>query len=336
MRPIGKLAWHRPFAKSYQPAASAPVLWRDRLVVADRADALLGLDATTGAQVWTRSAPPGFHGTPCLADDGRVFAGTGRPGLTGGPAAQLFAIAAADGAILWRRETPSGMVAGPALVGDRLITSALDGCLYAFARDDGALAWRTPLEGVAAATPTVGADGLLWIGSSTGHVHAVRADDGAIVQSLQLAAPIKRAVASSARGLVAVTIDGTVAAIAGGKVAWTRGLGGHNPSAATVAGGRVLLGAGDANQGTSGLYVLDADDGEVRGHLAVRGWIHGAPSVDDGVVYFGATDHSLHAVDLGSCTELWSYGTSYDLWSTPLCVDASLYFTAQNGCYAIV
>jgi len=330
---LGTRTWHFAYGKSPHAASASPVPWGNRVVVADRRDALVGLSSETGALIWAVTVAPGFNGTPCIDDDGQIYAGTGRPGI--GHSGQLLAIAATDGAISWKRELPSAWCAGPTLVGGAVVATAQDGCVYAFARSDGALRWRTRIDGLAMTTPTLGPDHLVWIGVEAGRLHGLRADDGEVVATIALAAPLNRTLAAGPHGVVATTLDGRVACVVDGAIAWTTALGGHHPSAPSLVGDRVLIGGGAADVDRAGLHVLDAATGDQRGFVAVPGVIHGAPALGDGLAYVTSTDHRVHALDLETGSERWSYGTGAELWAAPRADDATLYVAAHNGCYAL-
>lgn len=62
--------------------------------------------------------------------------------------------------------------------------------------------------------------------------------------------------------------------------------------------------------------------------------IVGSPVVSGGIVYFGALDGHLHAVDLATGAAKWKFKSRMPIASTPAVVDGTLYFTSSTGALA--
>ena len=128
------------------------------------------------------------------------------------------------------------------------------------------------------------ADGVVYVGSRTGELHAVNLADGSVKWKYKASADgIGESSPAVAGGLVYVgDLSGVVHAVdvATGKAAWTFKTGGEVKSSPVVAGDRVLIGSYDSN-----LYALGAKDGKVLWKVQTEGYVHATPAVVDGVAY---------------------------------------------------
>ena len=74
--------------------------------------------------------------------------------------------------------------------------------------------------------------------------------------------------------------------------------------------------------------------GELKWSFVAGGAIVGSPAVVDGVVYFGALDGHLHAVDAASGAEKWKFKSRMPIACTPAVEDGTVYFTSSAGSLA--
>ena len=108
-----------------------------------------------------------------------------------------------------------------------------------------------------------------------------------------------------------------------------------------VSGGRVVVGAAESAD-TGRLYVFDLDLRELcvypsRGRDPV-GAIWAAPTVVDGVAYFGDLSHQLHAVRIDGCTSAWPQSVDLDgaIAAAPLVLNNKAYVgTFSQTFYAV-
>lgn len=68
--------------------------------------------------------------------------------------------------------------------------------------------------------------------------------------------------------------------------------------------------------------------------FAAGGAIVGSPVVADGVVYFGALDGHLHALDAASGRELWKFKSRMPIACTPAVDGGTVYFVSSTGALA--
>lgn len=180
----------------------------DGLAVTVGPDAVIAVDAVTGAERWRteRAGGPPVH--PAIAGEGAdaivVFPegyGPNPPAPAGSPspspspsaspadaaaaegtAVELVAVSLADGDERWRVELPSPSRSGVTASGDAVYVGGNDGSVTAVRVDDGEIRWTQPAG--ASVTSPVAVAGDLVIASALGDderafaVVALRADDG--------------------------------------------------------------------------------------------------------------------------------------------------------------
>ena len=80
--------------------------------------------------------------------------------------------------LLWQRTVPTPMQAGaPLAVGqDAIYEAGADGVLYAFARADGRPLWQYRVSDGTLGSPTVGADGTVYVTGPRHNLHAIAPD----------------------------------------------------------------------------------------------------------------------------------------------------------------
>src|SRR5262245_56130348 len=109
-----------------------------------------------------------------------------------------------------------------------------------------------------------------------------------------------------------------------GVVVWHNGFQGAGIGGLAYDSGSVFFSA-------DGFYSLDAATGAVNWH-APSGGLPGDPTIAGGLVYFGATDGRLHALDETTGTEIWSYNDNDAVGTgTPPVVDGVVYAAADDG-----
>jgi outer membrane protein assembly factor BamB len=236
--------------------------------------------------------------SPTLGPDGTVYVTSG--------AGKLFAISP-EGRTLWTAQTGPTVKASPAL--------GLDGTVYIASMNDKLYAVQPPVAGQtegsvrwtfkfgefpgngpavtatvpppgadgvgSGATPTVGPDGTIFIGSNNSNLYAITAD---------------------------------------GKLKWMfeaeREIGGIWSSVALSADGQTLYFG--ANKG--GLYAVRAEDGSKVWQYPIVGSVFNSLTLDqNGVLYTGSTAGHLIAVDSRTGQKVWDYTNpnAVPVWTTP-------------------
>ena len=119
-------------------------------------------------------------------------------------------------------------------------------------------------------------DGVVYVGSANGQLHAVNLADGKPKWKYQASGDgIGESSPAVAGGLVYIgDLEGVVHAVdaATGKAAWTFKTGSEVKSSPVVVGDKVLIGSYDSH-----LYALGAKDGKVVWKVQTQGYVHSTP-----------------------------------------------------------
>lgn len=231
---------------------------------------------------------------------------------------QLFAVAA-NGTVKWTAQTGPTIKSAPALAQDGTVYHATsDGKMYALT-PQGQLKWTfdfgehlgpTPLvtsqstgpggagggaSGIGSgASPTVGADGTVFIGANNSNMYAVSPDG------------TQKWLFEAERELAGI---------------WTTPV-------LSQDGGTLYFGA---NKG--GVYALDAATGSRRWQFSVYGSIYASSVLDStGVLYTGTTIEHVYALDTARGEQIWDFDAHNQVWSAPsLRPDGTLVIADRGG-----
>ncbi|HEX6269333.1 MAG TPA: PQQ-binding-like beta-propeller repeat protein [Anaerolineales bacterium] len=100
----------------------------------------------------------------------------------------------------------------------------------------------------------------------------------------------------------------------------------------TAFNGIVYVGASDVAGGTRGsLHALDAGDGSLLWSYDHNGHTPSTPTIADGIVYFGSEDYNIYAVDALEGNLLWDYTTEGHVRSTPAVHEDMVFVNSQDG-----
>ena len=151
-----------------------PVIVGSTVYVANHSGRLVAMNVDTGDRLWTASEGAL---SPVFPAGGSLFLISERN--------QLIRMDARDGTVIWAQDLPyfvkdkprkqSTLFShyGPILAGGRLVVASSDGLLRMFDPKSGALLYSTEIPDGAATNPVV-ADGVLYIVSRKGQLHAFR------------------------------------------------------------------------------------------------------------------------------------------------------------------
>jgi outer membrane protein assembly factor BamB len=110
---------------------------------------------------------------------------------------------------------------------------------------------------------------------------------------------------------------------------YTASIAPHNPSSPAVVGKDIFYAAG------SRIYCLDAESGSLKWRYPqdqpLSSTIFASPAVADGMVYFGAGDGKLYALQASNGNYAWAYDTKSNIANSPTIVDGIVYFGSSDG-----
>jgi outer membrane protein assembly factor BamB len=192
--------------------------------------------------------------------------------------------------------------------------------------------WSFKAAGPIVTSPAI-ADGVVYIGSMSGHLYAIDPQTGKEKWNFKSRMPIASSPAVADGTVYFVSSAGSLAAIdaADGQPRWVfaieyerkfeaKGLHGYPPAAQTipdawdvftsspaVANGKVYFGSGDGN-----VYAVDAKTGVLQWKFATRDVVHASPAVANGVVFIGSWDGNFYAIDAETGQQKWVFAGGQD------------------------
>jgi len=296
--------------------------------VASLGGSLTALTRADGATKWTFDFGDRAYATPCVGEDGTIYAAS--------DAKKLVALSP-EGKTRWTLDTDDEADTGLILAKDGTIVFAAGRRVYGVT-PQGFVKWRFAAKRKVYTSPAVAPDGRVFFGSQDHHAYALTPQGGPL-WSVDLGADVDGAPVLGDDGAVYVGTDGdeVVRLDPGdGRVVWRTKVGGY------ARGALSLTRAGDVVAGVYGPtpreLVLAAADGVVKWKVPIQGTgarefgIHGGALEDAaGDLVFGAQDDSVYAVD-SSGEILWSFTTGGDV-DTPVTLlgDGSAVFGSDDG-----
>ena len=192
--------------------------------------------------------------------------------------------------------------------------------------------WKFKAAGAIVGSPAI-ANGVLYIGSMSGHLYAIDQRTGQERWNFKSSMPIASSPAIVDGTVFFVSSAGALAAIdaASGQPKWVfaneyerkfeaRGLHGYPPAAQTipdawdvftsspaVVNGKVYYGSGDGN-----VYAVDAASGLLQWKFATGDVVHASPAVANGVLYIGSWDGNFYALDAETGQQKWLFAGGQD------------------------
>ena len=226
--------------------------------------------------------------------------------------------------LLWKYKTGGPIQASPVVANGTVYVASTDHILYALDTKQWGRKWSFKAGGVIRYAPTVW-NNRVYFSARDNHIYALNAETGDWLWEFR-------------------------------SDTWM-------DSPPILSKGRLYIGAYSQK-----IYVIDATTGELESQLQRRVHIDGVeygcsqgqlrpitpqhdvnawrklipltysyPAIANGVVYIGARDNQIHALDIESREEIWSYPTKGFIDAAPAIADGRLYVTSDDGyVYAFV
>ncbi len=212
--------------------------------------------------------------------------------------------------------------------------------------------WRYQTAGAVRSSPAL-YDGNVYVGSSDGHLYALRAMTGALLWRFDAKSAVTSSPAVDGANVYFQAQNNTIYAIArrDGSLRWSHRTGSDVPLAwgyesgdywtasPSLANGVLYAGSGDGY-----VYALQPQSGRVLWKAKTGGRIRSAPAIADGTAYVGSYDGKLYAFDTKNGSLRWRFSTQgaslnsaeygYDrrsIQSSPSVGDGAVYFGAKDG-----
>jgi len=165
------------------------------------------------------------------------------------------------------------------------------------------------------------AEGVVYVGTTNGHLYALNASTGAVKWSRALGISSSPTVADGA--VYVGSWDQSVYALdaSTGAIKWSYLTGGGVVSSPAVANGLVYVGSNDTK-----VYALRAASGALKwSYQDQAGYaVTTAPAVTNGLVYVGSGS-SFYALDAGTGALKWSYETGNSVLASPAVANGVVY-----------
>ena len=259
----------------------------------------------------------------------------------------------AFGGLQWRVLTGGPVRSSPTVAGGVVYVGSSDGAVYAIDVRRGAIRWRRDLSSPVSSTPAV-SNGRVFVTALDGTLRTLRIGDGHVMWTFRSgpAVPLQWGFESGETWVSSPTLvggqvlfgsrDGTVYALdaASGKERWRYAAGARVYSTPAVADGAVFVGSQDGT-----LHAIELANGRPKWRFETEGkklrsenfgfdrtTIQSSPAVVGGIVYVGARDGWVYAVDASTGREKWRVDHKVS-WinSSPAVSDGQVYVGSSDG-----
>jgi outer membrane protein assembly factor BamB len=324
------------------PIRSTPAVAQGRLFVGTARGTFHAVDARSGRVLWEVRTGGAITSSP--ATDGKIVYFASRDD-------RLRAVRAADGKPVWtlRFGAPIGVdnywdyyLSSPVLVGAVLYAGAGDGRLYAVDAASGRVRWTFDSGSRIRATPAV-RDGRVVFATTSGHVVALRAGDGALLWRFATQGSTHRFEDQNndtTSVMASITFAGDIVSIGGrdgflygidaasGREIWRITHDGSSWMLGTAYDGRWLyVGSGSAQI----VQAVDPRTGHERWRFATRGAVFAAPALAGRTLLFADFSGTVHAVDKDTGAPQWQFPLRGRALSTPIVANGLVYFASDAG-----
>ena len=287
------------------------------------------LDAYTGTCYWRYSLPGmGTLSSPAVVN-GVVYIGS---------AHGVFAINAYTGAKIWQSPKIFAEFSSPAVSGGMIYTgSFVENSIYAFRISDGQQVWNFVTGDYVDCCPAV-VDEIVYACSDDGYLYALNAATGALIWKFYCIDNYPYESLSSspavANGVVYVSSSkGNVFAIeaSNGNKIWN-----HTTANMPSYFSSPVYSNGIVYTPTeNGVYALNASTGQEIWH-STQMIARASPAIVAGVIYVGAGDGNIYALDALIGAELWKYETGSSITGQTSIAGGVIYVGTWDGTiYAI-
>lgn len=322
-----------PYGKQYIEHIP-PLVWN--------LDTLMVKDTASGRQLWALRTGD-IAGDPVL-EMGRIYVAT--------HAGVLYALRTqGHERIAWQFRAGAPLRVTPAVSEDGIYVGANDGTFYALDKLSGKVRWTYRVRNLEQRAysffSTAAVSGRrVYVGAANGRLYCLDAASGRLLWEAPASDWIRARPLVLGANVIAAAMDGTVHAFdPDGKLLWRSKVGSHQVMADLVGDDAGVL------VSTSDLFLcsLRPSDGKMQwrhslleaafmdGKRILADMIAGgadyqsSPTVVDGVVYVGAPNRFVYAVDVASGKEIWRFETSGQVSGTPTVAEGRVYFGHQGG-----
>jgi outer membrane protein assembly factor BamB len=238
----------------------------------------------------------------------------------------LYALDAATGSVVWKKATGGKIGASPAIGNGNVYVSSENGRLYAFNAATGASVWTTGNMNLLDASP-VFYDNKVYVGSSDGTLRARNASTGGFAWTYSTGNAIDSAPAISGGTLYVVNSSGALYGLDPGNGSALGAISTSEPIVSSIAAANGSLYVA----GTSGT-ICNLNAGLTGGFcIGLGAGSYASPAIANGVLYIGADDGKLYALDPVTLDTKWTYTSGAAVRSSPAVADSAVFQGNRDG-----
>jgi outer membrane protein assembly factor BamB/serine/threonine protein kinase len=281
---------------------------------------IVALDAATGKVRWNQSAANGAIYSPPLYAAGSVYTGSADD-------TRMFALNATTGAIDWRFSvgTNNGVYATPGYQSG-VVYCATDVTLYALLASTGTQIWAYTADGTDIRTMPLVVNGVVYIGSLGGTIHAVNATTGKQKWSANISIANNTSFAVTADTLYCTDANGVVQALrlSDGSSVWHSGAV-YAVSTPVLSGNVIYVG------GYQAISALNAASGQSVWAVSTTDYVFGAPAAAGTSVYVPVNDGHVVSLSYADGSVQWTKQvTTYNIDAPALVANGMVYVSAEK------
>jgi outer membrane protein assembly factor BamB/Zn-dependent protease len=244
---------------------------------------------------------------------------------------------------LWTATLDSAVRSSVTISGEVAYVGTMAGTVYALNASTGLTIWTFSTGTKIFTTPTV-TNGLVYVGDADGWIYyALNAQDGSLVWSFRTGGGTFSSVTVSNNIAYIGSTDGNMYALNAntGASIWNFTAIGQIRDSPAVVDGVIYFGcfAGTTDVGSGQLYALNAATGNQIWSAPTGDsdtYSNSSPSVVNGVVYVGSTDHHLYAFRASDGSQIWSFSTPAKVSSSPSVHNGVVYVGCESGTFYAV
>ncbi len=170
IRPPFARKWYRLFPDEGLMSGVQPIVFGGKVFVGTMKGVLHAVDAETGRDVWTYTAPAAILHTCAVGHDVVAF------GCADG---RVYGLDAGTGTLAWSVQTGAAIWNAPLIWDNSVLIGSRDGSLYAIDVKTGGARWKATTDGPLLSSPALDAKrARVYVGSEDMHVYAFDLSDG--------------------------------------------------------------------------------------------------------------------------------------------------------------
>jgi outer membrane protein assembly factor BamB len=287
---------------------------------------VFAISIENGKEVWRYKTSLGIDAPP-LVHNGVLYVGS-----TDG---FLYALNQEKGELIWKYET-NGEIMGAANQAVRpkfndsvLVVGSYDNFVHCISAKTGKMLWTFETQNYVNGVPTIYDDKFVVFGGCDSVLYVVGLEDGKLIRSVEVEAPIAASVSVSEGIGYVGNMDRAVMAfdLESGEIVWNyRQKNFPYFSSPAVTSTHVLIGGRD-----KGLHCINRISGKQDWRFSARGRIDSSPVVAHEKVIFGSMDGKLYILTLKDGKEVVSYEVGEPISSTPAVLDGRILVSCEDG-----